>query len=166
MGVVSETSGWEAGAVLSLTYDGTYWVRDQGYNTNTTYSVVSTSAAGLVPQANTVSTQSQTTKFLREDGSWAVPSYTVNVDTQVTQTGVTDDKDYSILLKNTDNITDETAGVKYSKTTNKLVTINPSSGLLTAIGFSGSGANLTSLNASNLSSGTVNLSRLPSIPNS
>lgn len=41
-GKAEETSGWQAGAVLSLTYvevDSThkYWYRDQGYNTNTTY---------------------------------------------------------------------------------------------------------------------------------
>ena len=29
------TSGWYAGAVISFTYDGTSWVRDQGFNTNT-----------------------------------------------------------------------------------------------------------------------------------
>lgn len=32
-----ETTGWPAGAVVSFTYDGTNWVRDRGYNTNTTY---------------------------------------------------------------------------------------------------------------------------------
>ena len=33
----SERNGWNAGAVLCLTFDGEYWVRDQGYNTNTIY---------------------------------------------------------------------------------------------------------------------------------
>lgn len=42
------TSGWQAGAVVSFTYDGTNWVRDQGYNTNTTYSAATTSANGLM----------------------------------------------------------------------------------------------------------------------
>ena len=36
-GNVDDTTGWQAGAVLSLTYDGTNWIRDQGYNTDTTY---------------------------------------------------------------------------------------------------------------------------------
>lgn len=36
---------------------------------------VSSSSAGVVPKGTTVSAQSQTTKFLREDGTWAVPSY-------------------------------------------------------------------------------------------
>jgi hypothetical protein len=35
----SATTGWQSGAVVQLTYDGTGWVRDQGYNTNTTYNV-------------------------------------------------------------------------------------------------------------------------------
>lgn len=41
-GVNNETDGWQAGAIISLTYDGTYWVRDQGYNTNTTYTIQNT----------------------------------------------------------------------------------------------------------------------------
>lgn len=40
------------------------------------------------------------------------------------------------------------------------LTFNPSSGVLSATSFSGSGASLTSLNASNLSSGTVPTTRL------
>ena len=42
------------------------------------------------------------------------------------------------------------------------LTYNPSTGLLTATGFSGSGASLSSLNASNLASGTVATARLGS----
>ena len=42
------------------------------------------------------------------------------------------------------------------------LTYNPSTGLLTSTEFSGSGASLTALNASNLSSGTVNVARLGS----
>lgn len=141
-GSAAETSGWQAGAVVSLTFDGTNWIRDQGYNTNSqsaygnittsgtlgTASVavvtdankkittenlsvsdpssggnstdftfidtisqnakgkitptkkaiptVSSSTAGLAPKGAAVSSQSQTTKFLREDGTWAAPSYT------------------------------------------------------------------------------------------
>lgn len=37
---------------------------------------VGASGAGVVPKGASVSTQSQTTKFLREDGTWATPSYT------------------------------------------------------------------------------------------
>lgn len=45
---------------------------------------------------------------------------------------------------------------------NTSLSFNSSTGLLTANIFSGSGANLTSLNATNLSTGTVNTDRLPS----
>lgn len=45
---------------------------------------VSSSSAGVAPKGATVSSQSQTTKFLREDGLWAAPSYTTNTDTKVT----------------------------------------------------------------------------------
>lgn len=41
-GTIDETTGWQAGAVISFTYDGTNWVRDQGYNTNTTYIIKDT----------------------------------------------------------------------------------------------------------------------------
>lgn len=37
---------------------------------------VGASGAGVVPKGASVSTQSPTTKFLREDGTWATPSYT------------------------------------------------------------------------------------------
>lgn len=50
-GTTAETSGWQAGAVLCLTYDGTSWVRDQGYNTNTTY----TKGSGLSLSGTTFS---------------------------------------------------------------------------------------------------------------
>ena len=36
------TTGWQAGAMVMFTYDGTNWIRDQGYNTNSTYSAMST----------------------------------------------------------------------------------------------------------------------------
>lgn len=46
--------------------------------TDTTYSLATTSSAGLMPTlaSSSVSTQTQSTKFLREDGSWQAPSYT------------------------------------------------------------------------------------------
>ena len=37
---------------------------------------VSSASAGVVPKGEAVETQSQSTKFLREDGTWAAPSYT------------------------------------------------------------------------------------------
>lgn len=45
---------------------------------------VSSSTAGVVPKGTAVSSQSQNTKFLREDGTWAKPSYTTNTNTTYT----------------------------------------------------------------------------------
>lgn len=79
------------------------------------------------------------------------------VDTKVSQTKTNNDASYHILLKNTNNSVNEIDGVKYSTD----VSINPSTGILSAIGFSGSGSTLTNLNASNLTSGTILAARLP-----
>lgn len=49
---------------------------------------VSSSSAGVAPKGNSVSTQSQSTKFLREDGTWAAPSYT-SVSDYVKKDGTT-----------------------------------------------------------------------------
>ena len=45
---------------------------------------VSSSSAGVAPKGASVSSQSQNTKFLREDGTWAKPSYTTNTNTTYT----------------------------------------------------------------------------------
>ena len=57
---------------------------------------VSSSSAGVAPKGAAVSSQSQTTKFLREDGTWAAPSYTTNTDTKNTTGG--DDTSSKIFL--------------------------------------------------------------------
>lgn len=44
---------------------------------------VSSSSAGVAPKGASVGTQTQSTKFLREDGTWAAPSYTTNAVTSV-----------------------------------------------------------------------------------
>ncbi|MBP5593918.1 MAG: hypothetical protein J6Y02_00955 [Pseudobutyrivibrio sp.] len=63
------------GADSSTTYTGNYWKVVNYYDTNTTYSVVSTSANGLAPKVT------DTSMFLKGDGTWATPS-----DTKVTVT--------------------------------------------------------------------------------
>lgn len=103
-GIIDETTGWQAGAILTLTYDGTSWVRDQGYNTNsqnaygniTTSGALSVASSLVVTDADkkittgailtaTINSQTQDTKFLREDGTWAIPSYTI-VDSTLIKT--------------------------------------------------------------------------------
>lgn len=60
--------------------------------TNTTYSVVSTTADGLAPKRD-----GSTTKFLRADGTWAVPPDT-NTDTNTTYTFATGDSNGQIKI--------------------------------------------------------------------
>ena len=49
-----------------------------------THGNMSSASAGFAPKGAAVSSQSQSTKFLREDGSWAAPSYTTNTNTTYT----------------------------------------------------------------------------------
>ena len=55
-GTVNETTGWQAGAVVSFTFDGTNWVRDQGYNTNSGGTVTSVRVQATSPVQSSVST--------------------------------------------------------------------------------------------------------------
>ena len=82
----AETSGWQAGAVLCLTYDGTSWVRDQGYNTNTIYSLpdATTSVKGGVIVGSGLSVSSGTVSHA---DSSSQESITANGRTYIT--GVT-----------------------------------------------------------------------------
>ena len=207
-GTDADTSGWQSGAVLTLTYDGTNWIRDQGYNTNTegaygnigtdgkldeasqavvtdsnklittanlsvsdpsipssgtntslsfidtisqnaqgkisvtkkNVQTVSASKAGVAPKGESVTTQNQSTKFLRSDGTWATPSYTVNTDAAVTQTITSDNNDYRILFSGTADDTTHTEGTRkdgdltYNPSTN---TLNIGTGTLTGTSYSG-----------------------------
>ena len=70
---------------------------------------VSSSSAGVVPKGAAVSSQSQTTKFLREDGTWAAPSYTsvsdyVKKDGSTAMTGALNMNSHKIT-----NVTDPTS---------------------------------------------------------
>lgn len=60
---------------------------------------VSSSSAGVVPKGATVSSQSQTTKFLREDGTWAAPSYTTDTNTTYSLSASGE----SVVLSGSDN---------------------------------------------------------------
>lgn len=57
-----------ANRTYSFRYNGTQWDLVGDLDTNTTYSVVSTTANGLCPKRD-----GSTTKFLRGDGTWSVP---------------------------------------------------------------------------------------------
>lgn len=79
-GTSDETDGWYAGAVLSLTYDGTNWVRDQGFNT--------TNVDEKVKQTATTSKYTKWRKLLAgysysDDAGFSIPSNVTNQAYQV-----------------------------------------------------------------------------------
>lgn len=79
---------------------------------------VSSSSAGVVPKGATVSSQSQSTKFLREDGTWATPSYTTDTNTH-----------RPIQMNGTEILGNNTTALNLKAGTN--VSLNNSSGTVT-----------------------------------
>lgn len=79
--------------------------------------------------SSTVSSQSQSTKFLREDGQWATPSYTTNTntDTLVRQTVYSDNVSHKLLFTTAASPAATADEAGYS--TN--IDINPSTMLMT-----------------------------------
>lgn len=59
---------------------------------------VSATSAGVVPKGATVTEQTATTKFLREDGTWQVPSYATGADTTYTLSAGTGTDAKKIIL--------------------------------------------------------------------
>lgn len=203
-GIIESTTGWNDNAILSLTYDGTYWVRNQSYivepSKNTakflrgdgdwvTLPVASDSVAGItlvgasggaaayshthsdlassthvhghitnsgVADDNNITTGATVTtsdRFLREDGTWTVPAYGAGTDEATKQSPITDttSTEYNILLKNSTGDSQETAGVKFANNTNKQVTVNPSTGAITAPGgFIGEASSASSVDWTNV----------------
>lgn len=86
-----------------------------------------------------------------------VPANAIFTDEKVKQSPVTMDGSFEVLFAGSTGNTVKTEGV--GKTTT--LTFNPSTGALSATSFSGNGSGLTSLNASNISSGTLSVNRLP-----
>lgn len=86
----------------------------------------------------------------------SVPSGAIFTDEKVKQSPVTTDGSFEVLFAGSTGNTEKTEGV--GKTTT--LVFNPSKGALTATSFSGSGSGITSLNASNISSGTLAVARL------
>jgi len=82
----------------------------------------------------------------------AATAASATLATTVTVTDSTANTDFPVVFHNESNaLLDDTAAFEY----------NPSTGTVTSTVFSGSGASLTTLNGSNISSGTVATARLP-----
>ena len=86
-----------------------------------------------------------------------VPANAIFTDEKVKQSPITTDGSFEVLFAGSTGNTTKTEGV--GKTTT--LTFNPSTGALSATSFTGNGSGLTSLNASNISSGTLSVNRLP-----
>ena len=66
VGTSANTTGWHAGAVLTLTYDGDRWIRDQGFNTNDN----TIPAAYCSTSAATQDKVASCTGYTLKDNSW------------------------------------------------------------------------------------------------
>ena len=86
-----------------------------------------------------------------------VPANAIFTDEKVKQSPVTTDGSFEVLFAGSTGNTAKTEGV--GKTTTLI--FNPSTGALSATSFNGNGSGLTTLNASNISSGTLSVNRLP-----
>lgn len=107
-------------------------------------------ATGLVPAP----AKGDQEKFLRGDGTWVAASVE---DTKVNVTLATTSKAYLLGVTQTPTST----ATARSAVADTGVYLDTTAGKLTATSFAGSGASLTSLNASNISSGTIAAARLP-----
>lgn len=114
---------------------------------------VSSSTAGVAPKGAAVSSQSQSTKFLREDGTWAAPSYTTNTNTwrpvQVNDTDYLTDSSTKLDLVAGTNATLTTAAVASGvgkvtvSTPDVSVSTSGSGNAVTAITQNGHGISVT-----------------------
>ena len=107
-------------------------------------------SSGTVATARLGSGTADSSRFLRGDGSWAYPDAIVIGSTNSNSTY------YPVFTDGSGN------NKTISKDASNNLAYNPSTNVLTAGSFSGSGTDLTSLNASNLGSGTVASARLGS----
>ena len=85
-GTNDETTGWLPGAILTLTYDGTNWIRDQGYNTNTTYSTLTQT---LVNTGTETTGKLVTAKILKDTVTNAINALDVDNNTSGTGNHIT-----------------------------------------------------------------------------
>lgn len=151
-GVTSKPSYYDAKAIKSISRSGTTFTATHLDGTtstftqqdnNTTYDVATTSAAGLMSAADKTKLDGitgGTVEQLRStSSSWRTLLSHYTATTEGTNPGEVTNKVYY----------------------NEAVSVQPSTGTLRATAFKGSGASLTSLNASNISSGTIAAARLP-----
>ena len=168
-------SGGSSGQILRWSADGTaVW----GADNNTTYGVATSSANGLMSATDKakldgITASADSVSFTRSLTSGTkIGAITINgvatdlycqtntnTDTKVNVTLGTTTKAY--LLGTSTAPTATATGVTAIADTG--VYLDTAAGKLVAGSFSGNGASITSLNASNISSGTISASRLPAM---
>ena len=133
---------------ISIT-TGTLVANVEGNGSNITNINAANLGSGTVPTARLGSGSASSSTVLRGNGTWGAPA---NLQTTTTSANST----YYIPFVPAWGA----GGSHFYGDSGNSLTYNPSTNVLTSGSFSGSGANLTSLNASNLSSGTVPMARL------
>lgn len=111
------------------------------HNTFASKEVFSRLTDGLVPHPTT----NTSTRFLREDGSWEIPTDT-NTDINVVQSNNSSNNEYPVLLKNGTGTGTITSSVIF----NGNVTVNASTGTITAKTFKGNISPSNSLSTSDI----------------
>ena len=110
---------------------GNLYVTQKDDNTWTAMVGATSSANGSVGYVNaTPPKDGYNTKFLRADGSWAIPNYTTNTDEKVKQTNTTTSAAYELLFSYTADNTERTEGTRKTST----LTYNPSTKALSTGG--------------------------------
>lgn len=111
-GITEETDGWYAGAVLTLTYDGTSWVRDQGFNTNVnTWRGVENSLTSDSTSVSLSAAQGKALKGLIDAMDATTPTASGNATAFIDSITQTDGKITSITKKNIPVASTSTAGI-------------------------------------------------------
>lgn len=107
-----------------------------------------------VKSALSISSNGSATKWLNEQGSWTTPTAAdvgaLSDDTVVTNvafTSATDNNEYPILIKNSTGSTTTAASAKFPNASGKPVTVNPSTGTITATTFSGNATTASKISA-------------------
>ena len=109
-GKTSATNGWYAGAVITLTYDGTSWVRDQGFNTNT-WRGVEDSLTSDSTSVSLTAAQGKVLKGLIDAMDASTPAASGNATAFIDSLTQTDGKITSITKKTIPTASTSTAGI-------------------------------------------------------
>ena len=117
-----------------------------------------------------ITSNGSATKWLNEQGSWTTPTAAdvsaLSDDTVVTNvafTSATDNNEYPILIKNSTGSTTTAASAKFPNASGKPVTINPSTGTITATTFSGNAttaSKITNITSTDVASDTATWRRV------